>query len=532
MVLSLPLTRLYFSLVIAFTALLLTGVLGFRWLVSYPEELAFLTARQQQGIDSISAALDLNRRNLGVQTVDYARWDDSWNYMENRNEDFLSSNFVADTFSSLDLVAALFIDASGEPVVSFIYDPESGNFQRNPSALDQQTKKLQTYGLLGEQVQSATTLLQGQPMLVASSPVTHSDGTLPGNGWLVFWRSASQDFFADISRISRLEVELDAATEGPMLTTPLTRADASHVVCLPEPDGRPAWCIRIRFPDYQTPIFIGINTSLMIISLALVPALFFWLILHLLVSPLRDATTFLESSVRVRSIRSLPKPQRAINIQEISHLIDAYNQLTHTVLEQKLILQQLSHTDSLTGISNRRAFDQALDRTWLRLTHNQQSIALVQIDIDHFKRYNDSEGHIAGDEVLRKVSARLREQASHEDELAARTGGEEFTLLLHAHSTLEMEQLRRRLRETIAELQLPHPDSPVSGCITISFGIAWIRNSGEWLISASPTDWMAAADSALYEAKDNGRNTSVLKVFDRQHPLPVGPIREKRLLPE
>lgn len=518
---SVSINRLFFSLVTAYMALLVAGLLGFRWYVSYPDEIAGQLREQQQAIDSLNAAIILNQQQLVTQTRDYATWDDTWFYVQNRNQAYIDSNFVGDTFDSLNLIGAMIIDSRARNIISWHYDLETGELLQD--ALDTETeialarsKQMLTDGGVYD-----VTLLGKQPALVGVSAITRSDGTQADKGWLFFWRPIDQAFLDNLSRITRLEIRpiLHARRNLQNIAEPITDTAENHQLCMLDRLGRPEVCMDIRFPNYHPVQFMGTSTWIMLAILAVVPTLFFWLIMHLLIAPIRNATLFLESSVRTRSIRNLEVPEDGLQIREIRRLLTAYNQLASTVLEQKSALQQLTRTDALTGIANRRAFDHALERAWFRMNRYQQSMALVLIDIDHFKRFNDSAGHPAGDEVLRQVAEVLANMARRTDEVAARFGGEEFALIVYAHSTLEVESLRRNLHEAIANLAIRHPDSPTSEWITVSAGIAWIRNSGEWLSKTNQEDWLAYADMALYKGKANGRNNSVLTVFDQQHPL-------------
>src|SRR5690606_30340934 len=119
-----------------------------------------------------------------------------------------------------------------------------------------------------------------------------------------------------------------------------------------------------------------------------------------------------------------------IEITELVKLRDTFNSLVDSFNEQKNELEKLSNTDRLTNIANRRAFDMEMDKLWNRVSRHPHSAALVMVDIDYFKRYNDFYGHQAGDHALFDVAQALKQCAKRTDEMAARTGGEEFTLII------------------------------------------------------------------------------------------------------
>jgi len=181
---------------------------------------------------------------------------------------------------------------------------------------------------------------------------------------------------------------------------------------------------------------------------------------------------------------------------------------THQLSEANTRLAELSVTDPLTGLANRRALEAHAEGEWRRVARAGGSLAFVMLDVDHFKAYNDSLGHLAGDECLRRLASALRRLAQRPGDLVARYGGEEFACLFVG---LEHEQTpahAERLRATIEELGLPHPASGVAPVVTISIGVGWANPvpNGEWRCV------LAAADAALYRAKQRGRNRIEMEV--------------------
>lgn len=167
-------------------------------------------------------------------------------------------------------------------------------------------------------------------------------------------------------------------------------------------------------------------------------------------------------------------------------------------------LDHLSRFDVLTDLANRRHFDEFLEQIWHRARQGGQEVALLMIDIDHFKLYNDHYGHLEGDACLREVADVLKRQLRRPDDLVARFGGEEFVAVL-AHSSLPLAMAAaERVRRGIADLWRPHAASPTSGQVTVSIGVASVRPSR--MEDRGPAELIACADAALYLAKDAGRD--------------------------
>jgi len=164
-------------------------------------------------------------------------------------------------------------------------------------------------------------------------------------------------------------------------------------------------------------------------------------------------------------------------------------------------LRKLAALDGLTGIANRRRFDEGIQAEWSRGRRRQSPLALLLCDVDHFKLYNDQLGHPAGDLCLKKVAAVLTGQLKRPADLAARYGGEEFALLLPDTDLAGALRVGEACRAGLQQLALPHPGAPC-GHVTMSMGVACLV-PGE---DDSLEDLVARADAALYDAKRGGRN--------------------------
>lgn len=164
--------------------------------------------------------------------------------------------------------------------------------------------------------------------------------------------------------------------------------------------------------------------------------------------------------------------------------------------------RQLSNMDGLTEVANRRNFDETLARAWRRAEREGGAVALVMIDIDQFKSYNDQYGHLAGDECLRRVAEVLRRTVKRPFDLVARYGGEEFAVLLPDTHGTGAEMVAEQMRAAVEALDIPHCRSSVCGVVTISCGVAVAAPA----TNSEPANLIAMADRRLYEAKHAGRN--------------------------
>ena len=176
-------------------------------------------------------------------------------------------------------------------------------------------------------------------------------------------------------------------------------------------------------------------------------------------------------------------------------------QLRTSFLERGLMGEMVAR-DGLTGLKNRGAFDDYFPRMWQQALRDRRSLALLLIDVDHFKAYNDRYGHQAGDEALRCVAQVVQGFARRPLDIAARYGGEEFVLGLFDLSAENVREMADQLRKSIHALGIRHEDSPTAMYVTASIGVAIIGPR----IGRSPEGAVQVADEALYSAKRSGRN--------------------------
>ena len=190
--------------------------------------------------------------------------------------------------------------------------------------------------------------------------------------------------------------------------------------------------------------------------------------------------------------------------------IDGVVAISRDVTQQKTAavrLAALAILDGLTGLANRRRFDERLHEEWARACRDRTSLSLLMIDVDHFKKFNDQYGHPAGDVCLQAVAKVLAAEARRPADVAARYGGEEFVLLLPGTDAAGCELVGERVRHELQQLCIPHELNIPSRRVTVSLGAASVRPNAEGPIENSSL--VQAADRALYIAKESGRDRLV-----------------------
>jgi diguanylate cyclase (GGDEF)-like protein len=165
-------------------------------------------------------------------------------------------------------------------------------------------------------------------------------------------------------------------------------------------------------------------------------------------------------------------------------------------------LKKLSRMDGLTGIANRRLFDDSLRNEWRRAVRHKTDLSLILLDVDHFKQYNDMYGHQQGDRCLVAVAGAIGNQVTRPADLVARYGGEEFAVILPNTDAEGALQVAEKIRRAVFDLKVSHEGSETSSFVTLSLGVDSTQPKAEDKISA----FVERTDQALYQAKRTGRN--------------------------
>ena len=227
----------------------------------------------------------------------------------------------------------------------------------------------------------------------------------------------------------------------------------------------------------------------------------------------------IETAFKAGAIDFLPKPINKLELHarvrsilhfksEVDRLREREKHLVETTLQLEranVLLERLSNSDGLTGIPNRRYFDYMFKKLLASGTRLAIPISLLLMDIDNFKLYNDTYGHLAGDDCLKLISGAIHDTIKRESDFIARYGGEEFVIVLFGVEAKMAAELAENIREHIFGLKIPHSTSSVNDWVTVSIGVVSCIPEP----SISPEKMIDRADKALYAAKSHGKNQVV-----------------------
>jgi len=313
--------------------------------------------------------------------------------------------------------------------------------------------------------------------------------------------------FLDISQLTQKKLSIHDL-QGNKLAQKLPNEDISNLeleeiyYTLIGKDGLAAYKM-ILLDDVtefnQSTKAIRINTLLTFFSLSTLIALIALFIMNkFLFYPLHNMNHQLH---RVAN-GDLELPVKENGLKEFHELAYSFNIMRQSLSQNMQKLEKMARIDELTGLSNRRHFDEVFDKEWKDYQRTNKPLSLLICDIDHFKQYNDTYGHKEGDNCIQQVCQAISEAVFRPLDTACRYGGEEFALILPDTPLVGAQKIAQLINDNIKAFKLAHTSSSVSAYVTLSIGIATMPDCD----LANIDDFFKAADKALYQAKENGRN--------------------------
>lgn len=311
-----------------------------------------------------------------------------------------------------------------------------------------------------------------------------------------------------ISAMTKLPIRIVTLNEQPLFASPsLNDIKASEMLQVEYllRDDRGQTLYRVLAYENTSNFYTDLqatqsnSTVTVIVVILAVLLLALYLLNRLLFIPVNNLINGVQSCMDGKLETSTIKAE---GVKEVHLLAKAFNTMANTLLEHMNTLQRLSSLDGLTGIANRRAFDAQMEQEWTRALRNRTPLALLLIDIDSFKAYNDALGHQAGDNCLREVATVLQNEMKRPGDMVARYGGEEFAIILPDTDIFGAGVVALNIRNALQSRGIPHPASPIASIITFSIGInIVIPKSMDTILH-----FIGGADRALYRVKHNGRN--------------------------
>jgi diguanylate cyclase (GGDEF)-like protein len=474
-----------------------------------------LIEREQarKNLQRVADALHREVEHLDLTLLDWSSWDASYEFVAGERPGFIGENLAYQTLIDLELEMMAFYNPAGELVWGHrLNQARDGLLPLLPFAASRPPVAPVMHEFASPQDAYIRGFLQEAhgALLIAARPILRSAGDSAPRGTLVFgrnldgaWLDAVRERTANDFRLEHMPVY---TTPPPEVDIQIRTPSESELIVsryIQDVFGRPAFLLSLeldRDVTLQAYYLLNYAYSIAMVALIVMLVLLLFVLNRLLIRPLSLLTGYLAS------IRADGNYARRLGLQrgdEIGALADELDATLEHIENQDRALKRLSRIDSLTGLANRRTFDSSLQTEWKRMGRSNTPISLLMCDIDGFKRYNDTFGHVAGDAALVAVAHCLKQHAVRSADLACRYGGEEFAVILPNTNHESAMAIAERMREAAQELSLEVDGQPERQPLTISIGVA--TASPDHRGDTSPI--IEEADRALYEAKRGGRNT-------------------------
>ena len=476
----------------------------------------------QDSAKRVVSGFDEQMSAVSAMNHDWAFWDQLYVYMQRPDKVFARSNIGTEAMQSSNLHAILLLDLKGQVSGFGARAFSNGSLARSGDLAAPLLRRWVRQPVQPRRTECGLARLQLALCVVCWTAIVQSNGQGPTVGTVVMARELDAGMLDVMAQYAGAAFTLEDATaqaDGPGTTVVawklsdfqhLQHGDL-HVQVAPaaitlqyqllDLEAEPLSWVRIRMDrklmEQGQRVIQDVLIQLAVVALAtglvLLITVHWWLVRP--IARLRNDVAALSATRRWDETLSYGRPD------EIGALTQGINGLLAVLRQQVDALETLSSTDALTGIANRRQFDERLAHELVRLGRLTKPLSLLLLDVDHFKPYNDHYGHPEGDGVLRHLGALLRASCRQQD-LPARVGGEEFALLLPDTDSSGATAMADKVMKALAALALVHDRSPTAPVVTVSIGIATWPSVQE----GGPAELFAQADKALYAAKHGGRH--------------------------
>lgn len=540
--------RKVFVLILLLFALLGGADFLIQRFVIFPSFLELEYREAGDNLRRIVYALDREIVFLDRLCHDWAAWNDSYAYMQTQDEEFATSNLNTETLLANRFNLLVFIKPDGAILWQYGVDTE-----RRPLVfpfltgdhLPQDHPFLNFPANAQQKRRSGIIDTPFGALLFSSQEILHSDESGPGQGFLIMGRFLDEAILTTLKEQTRIPFSLlypFPAESG--------RCGAIDQVTSYQPDqlgflafnngqyiqscasyldvsGKPIFGIQYLFPRDITRkglTSMGYAAALVIASGVIIVILLNLVLQHIILRPVQQLT---EHAQRIEQNQDFSRRLNLDRNDEIGRLAHSLDTMVQTIDQRTSELQLaneqliiLTVQDGLTGIANRRMFDSYLTKEWRRGMREQLPLSLILLDVDFFKKYNDTYGHQQGDRALIAVAETLQHHIRRPGDLAARYGGEEFAIVLPSTPIDGALEIAERIRAGVQQLSLEHQSSEVAPHLSVSAGVVTTvppQSSNNQGINAL----VEAADQGLYRAKQQGRNCVVTMEFI------AGPVQER-----
>jgi len=498
---------------IAYTLVIGGSLLLYRLFIVLPSLQTAELDLRKYNISAIASVYASDRANFILFNLDWSKWDDTYDFIRSGNHKYIQDNIFSPSFLETETNAVLFFDMAG----TLLYAAQKTNKHFNEvKQLGDITNDLNISQLLNQDEQFGFVRHKENLGYYVSHHIQDSATVKEANGVLVFIRDFNSRFFNRSNLNKDLIFKITNLSKGEPSIYPATKSfninnlQDTYTFGLGNNLGEVIALATFNFPKSSTPQAIDTTTLFSIASLLTLPLFITVVIYFLMLKPIIEISTNINRMKKTGEVFRLV--QRSY-VTEIDDFLIRFNILVDKIHSYQKKLLDDSNTDGLTEIHNRKFFDQAYDTCWRTNSRHPNCMAVIMLDIDFFKKYNDHYGHQQGDIALKQVAQALNKLTRRAEDILARYGGEEFVIIYHTQSKLHLQKTLKSILNSINQLNIEHVKSNTASHLTLSCGACYIESTGPWM-KEFKEDALKISDQALYEAKGNGRNQYCIRALN------------------
>ena len=499
-------------------------ITAFVYYYVYPTSTVLEKTMADTSMKQILHTLENETKQFQHFTTGWSMWDDLVHYVQTKDQPFVIENFSADQLKNNHLNTVAIFTPNGQLIIKqddnySLSDSLLSKILKNGNFLPQHLMQIDQKTTYEDQGYSGFYLLDTHVVLVTINPIYHSLPSGDPQGYILFARiittdellklhkTTSSDFtFASLYTVAP-EIQYQLKNNKNNFINHLTATDIYSYALISDLNAESNIVISIKTErklfkkaqeNIQRFIFIGIAIGIVFI----LSALFF---MHFIIlKPIHTLRKQMAWIIESKTFKPIPKISETND--ELTDLTHHFNSLIEHVIEQNKELEDLSLADPLTSLQNRRSLDQFITTQGGFLKRERRSLSVIMIDIDHFKLYNDTYGHLQGDEVIIKVAQTITHSTNRSSDFIARYGGEEFIIILPDTSIEGAEIIAGNIRKGVTNMLIPHKGSATASFLTVSIGVSSALLKDKIQIY----QLIEKADNALYDAKAQGRNRVIV----------------------
>ena len=467
-------------------------------------------------IERIEAHIQKEIRLIERLNYDWSAWDDTLEFVQVQDQEYIDGNLNAETFQNLETDIVLIMNLKQELVWGSVFeftDEGAETISTDTSILETVEffspfiGKIDLNVHADEQVNSGVIIFGDQPVIYAIRPILNSQSEGPSTGFLLFGKMITEQVLESIQSQLRLDFSLKVIGKNDQVQGNEYRFDYISDDLLEISKTYVSNDVAVFELSTQLPREItrsGLHSVNYALSTLLIVLLISAVGISVLLNRniLRPLTNLKQ---RIQEISFKNDYSLRIDVEsddEVGVISSELNHMLSIIEQNHRDLEDLTVTDALTGVPNRLALDKKLSREWNVCRRYEYSLAVLIIDIDHFKLFNDTYGHQRGDVCIRAVAQTIEECLKRSNDMVARFGGEEFVVVLPGHDAETALQVAQLIQQSMKEKNIEHQHSPFEQRLTLSIGLAAVMPSHK----SSIDGLIKQADAALYEAKNSGRN--------------------------